>query len=129
VSTLEELLRGSDVVSLHCPATSETRHLINEQTLSLMPEHAYLINTARGDVVHEAALTSALKERKIAGAGLDVLSVEPPAPSNPLLSAPRCVITPHIAWATRDARRRLLATTADNVAACLAGSPRHVVNG
>ncbi len=126
---LDTLFSRSDVVSLHCPLTADTKDLVNARRLGLMKLTAFLLNTARGPLVNEADLAAALHAGRIAGAGLDVLSVEPPAPSNPLLSAPRCVITPHIAWATRDARRRLLATTADNVAACLAGSPRHVVNG
>ncbi len=126
---VDRLFAESDVVSLHCPLTPETDKLVDARRLSLMKPTAFLINTARGALVDEAALAEALAAGRIAGAGLDVLSVEPPAPSNPLLSAPRCVITPHIAWATRDARRRLLDTTAGNVAAFLAGSPRNVVNG
>jgi glycerate dehydrogenase len=105
---LDTLFSQSDVVSLHCPLTPETNAFVNASRIEQMKPTAFLLNTARGALV--------------------VLSVEPPSPSNPLLAAPRCVITPHIAWATRDARRRLLETTAGNVAAFLAGSPRHVVN-
>jgi glycerate dehydrogenase len=126
---LDTLFSESDVVSLHCPLTPETNAFVNARRIEQMKPTAFLLNTARGALVNEADLAAALSAGRIAGAGLDVLSVEPPSPSNPLLTAPRCVITPHIAWATRDARRRLLETTAGNVAAFLAGSPRHVVNG
>ena len=126
---LDTLFRTSDVVSLHCPLTPDTKDLVNARRIETMKPTAFLLNTARGALVNEADLAAALHAGRIAGAGLDVLSVEPPSPANPLLSAPRCVITPHIAWATRDARRRLLETTAGNVAAFLAGSPQHVVNG
>lgn len=125
---IDRLFAESDVVSLHCPLTPETNRLVDARRLSLMKPTAFLVNTARGALVDEADLAAALAAGRIAGAGLDVLSVEPPSPTNPLLSAPRCVITPHIAWATRDARRRLLDATAGNVAAFLAGTPRHVVN-
>ena len=126
---LDTLFTQSDVVSLHCPLTPDTNALVNATRIEQMKPTAFLLNTARGALVNEADLAAALHAGRIAGAGLDVLSVEPPSPLNPLLAAPRCVITPHIAWATRDARRRLLETTAGNVAAFLAGSPRHVVNG
>ena len=126
---LDTLFRTSDVVSLHCPLTPDTKDLVNARRIETMKPTAFLLNTARGALVNEADLAAALHAGRIAGAGLDVLSVEPPSPANPLLSAPRCVITPHPAWATRDARRRLLDTTAGNVAAFLAGSPRNVVNG
>ena len=126
---LDTLFSQSDVVSLHCPLTPDTNALVNARRIEQMKPTAYLLNTARGPLVNEADLAAALHSGRIAGAGLDVLSVEPPSPSNPLLPAPRCVIPPHIAWAPRDARRRLLETTAGNVAAFLSGSPRHVVNG
>lgn len=125
---IDRLFRESDVVSLHCPLTPETRGMVNASRLSLMKPTAFLINTARGALVDEAALAAALDAGRIAGAGLDVLSVEPPPASNPLLAARNCVITPHIAWATRNARRRLLDATAANVAAFLAGTPRNVVS-
>jgi glycerate dehydrogenase len=115
------------VVSLHCPLTPETKELVNAARIEQMKPTAYLINTARGGLVHEADLAAALNAGRIAGAGLDVLSVEPPPATNPLLSAKNCVITPHIAWATRAARRRLLAITAANIAAFLAGRPQNVV--
>ena len=126
---LDRLFRESDVVSLHCPLTPETRGLVDGRRLGLMKPTAYLVNTARGALVDEAALAAALDSGTIAGAGLDVLSVEPPPPTNPLLRARNCVITPHVAWATRSARRRLIETTAANVRAFAAGRPQNVVNG
>jgi glycerate dehydrogenase len=125
---LEAVLRESDVVSLHCPLTPETRHLINATTLRLMKPTAFLINTSRGPLVDEPALAEALREGRLAGAGLDVLSAEPPPATNPLLSAPNCVITPHLAWAATAARRRLMDVTVRNVGAFLSGKPQNVVN-
>jgi len=126
---LEDLFRRSDVVSLHCPLTAETRGLVNADRLSLMKPTAFLINTSRGPVVDEAALADALNEGRIAGAGLDVLSSEPPDAGNPLLRARNCFITPHIAWATRAARERLLAASVENVRCFIEGRCRNVVNG
>ncbi|MFM7206378.1 MAG: D-2-hydroxyacid dehydrogenase [Planctomycetaceae bacterium] len=125
---LDTLFRESDVVSLHCPLTPDTHHLVDARRLALMKPSAFLVNTARGPLVDEAALAAALNDGRIAGAALDVLAVEPPPPSNPLLRARNCVITPHVAWATRDARRRLIEVTAANVAAFAAGRPQNVVN-
>ena len=125
---LEELFRQSDVVSLHCPLTPETHKLVNAERLALMKPSAYLINTSRGPLVDEPALAEALNAGRIAGAGLDVLSTEPPPADNPLLTAKNCCITPHIAWATRAARQRLLDTAVANVRAFLAGKPQNVVN-
>jgi glycerate dehydrogenase len=125
---LPTLLRESDVVSLHCPLTPETQGLINAETIGLMKPTAFLINTSRGPLVNEADLAAALDQGRIAGAGLDVLSVEPPPAANPLLTARNCIITPHIAWATRNARRRLIEVTAANLRAFVAGQPHHVVN-
>ena len=125
---LDTLFRESDVVSLHCPLSPETRHLVDARRLALMKPAAFLVNTARGPLVDEAALADALNAGRIAGAAVDVLSVEPPPPTNPLLTARNCVITPHVAWATRDARRRLIDVAAANIAAFAAGSPRNVVN-
>jgi glycerate dehydrogenase len=125
---LEELFRQSDVVSLHCPLTPETRGLVNAERLGLMKPTAYLINTSRGPVVDEQALADALNAGRIAGAGLDVLVSEPPSADNPLLGAKNCCITPHIAWASRAARQRLLDTAVANVRAFLAGKPQNVVN-
>jgi len=126
---LEPLLRQSDVVTLHCPLTPQTQKLINRQTLAWMKPTAFLINTGRGGLVDEAALADALNAGRLAGAGLDVLSAEPPPADNPLLTARNCRITPHYAWATTAARRRLLAISVANVRAFLAGTPQNVVNG
>jgi glycerate dehydrogenase len=125
---LDTLFRDSDVVSLHCPLTPETKGLVDARRLALMKPTAFLVNTARGPLVDEAALAAALNAGQIAGAAVDVLSVEPPLASNPLLTAKNCVITPHVAWATRDARRRLIDVTAANLAAFAAGQPQNVVN-
>jgi glycerate dehydrogenase len=125
---LEAVLRASDVVSLHCPLTPDTRELIRAQTLAFLKPSALLLNTSRGLLVNEADLAAALNEGRLAGAGLDVLSVEPPKPDNPLLRAKNCLITPHMAWAARAARQRLLEVAATNVRAFLAGQPIHVVN-
>ncbi|KMM17332.1 D-2-hydroxyacid dehydrogenase [Synechococcus sp. GFB01] len=125
---LDTLLAASDVVSLHCPLTPLTEGLINADRLARMKPGALLINTGRGALVEEAALAGALARGHLGGAGLDVLSVEPPAADHPLLAAPRCLITPHVAWASRAARGRLIAATAANVATLLAGSPINVVN-
>jgi len=125
---LETVFRESDVVTLHCPLTAETRGIVNDARLRLMKRTAYLINTARGALVDEAALARALNEGRIAGAGVDVLSSEPPKAENPLLAAKNCVITPHVAWATRAARERLLKAAIENVKAFLAGRPVNVVS-
>ncbi len=125
---LEELFRQSDVVSLHCPLTPATLKLVNAARLAIMKPSAYLINTGRGPLVDEAALAEALNAGRLAGAGLDVLSTEPPPAENPLLTAKNCCITPHIAWATRAARQRMLDTVVANVRAFLDGNPQNVVN-
>jgi glycerate dehydrogenase len=125
--TLDRLFQESDVVTLHCPLTPQTAGLVDAARLAQMKPTAYLINTARGPLVQESPLLDALQAGRLAGAGLDVLSVEPPAPDHPLLRAPNCVITPHIAWATRAARQRLIAQSAANIAAFLAGVPVNVV--
>jgi glycerate dehydrogenase len=125
---LDTLFRESDVVSLHCPLTPETKGLVDARRLAMMKPTAFLVNTARGPLVDEAALAAALNAGQIAGAAVDVLSVEPPPASNPLLTAKNCVITPHVAWATRDARRRLIDVTAANLAAFAVGQPQNVVN-
>ena len=126
--SLNELLARADIVSLHCPLTPDTRHLINSERLALMKPTAFLINTSRGPLVEEAVLADALNSGRLAGAGLDVLSAEPPAPGNPLLTAKNCLITPHIGWASKAARRRLMGITAANLRAFLAGQPQNVVN-
>lgn len=124
----DELFAGADVISLHSPLTPETTGLINKKNLALMKPTAFLINTARGGHVNEQDLADALNEGRIAGAGLDVLSVEPPAADNPLLSAANCFITPHFAWATQEARARLLAITVENVRLFAEGKVQNRVN-
>lgn len=126
--SLRELLERSDVVSLHCPQTAENLHMINKESLSWMKPTAILLNTARGGLVEEKALADALRENRLAGFGADVVSKEPIEESNPLLSAPNCVLTPHIAWAPLETRRRLHHIAADNLCAFLAGNPKNVVN-
>jgi glycerate dehydrogenase len=125
---VDTLLRESDVVTLHCPLTPETTRIVNAQFLAKMKRTAFLINTARGGLVDEVALADALNNGGIVGAGLDVLSVEPPPPDNVLLKVKNCIITPHIAWATKTARVRLLQVTADNIRAWMNGKARNVVN-
>jgi glycerate dehydrogenase len=127
-ATLDELLQTSDVVSLHCPLTPETQEMINSERIALMKSTAFLINTSRGGLIVDQDLADALNEDRLAGAGLDVLSIEPPPPQNPLLNAKNCIITPHIAWATREARQRLMAAVAENLAAFLQGHPQNAVN-
>ena len=127
-SGLDDLFRGSDAVSLHCPLTPETEGIVDRRRLSLMKRTAFLINTSRGPLVDEEALREALEEGRIAGAGLDVMAVEPPAAGHPLYGARNCYITPHNAWATGAARKRLLDTVVDNVRAFVDGSPQNVVN-
>ena len=129
VVDLDYLFRESDVVSLHCPLTPETKDLVNARRLASMKATAFLLNTSRGPLVDEAALAEALNTGRIAAAGLDVLSSEPPSAGNPLLTAKNCLITPHNAWAMRAARARLLKTAVDNVRAFLAGKPMNVVAG
>ena len=125
---LDELFRSCDVLSLHCPLNEQTRGLVNAARLSTMRPSALLINAARGPLVNEADLADALARGVIAGAALDVLSQEPPPPENPLLRAPRCVITPHNAWATLAARKRAMQIATANVRAILAGAPINVVS-
>jgi glycerate dehydrogenase len=125
---LEPLLRRSDIVTLHCPLTAETAKLINAERLALLKPGAFLINTSRGPLIDETALAEALNAGRLAGAALDVLSVEPPPPSNPLLAARNCLITPHIAWATKAARQRLVRIAIANLRAYLSGHPQNVVN-
>lgn len=127
-ASTDEIFAQSDVISLHCPLTEETKHLVGPRTLGLMKPSALLINTGRGPLVDEAALAEALRAGRIGGAGLDVLSVEPPVAGNPLIGAPNCLITPHIGWATREARARLIAQVAANVRAWQQGEPVNVVS-
>lgn len=125
---LETLFKSCDIVSLHCPLTEDTFHLVNSERLSLMKKSAILINTGRGPLVDEEALARALNEGIIYAAGVDVLSQEPPQPDNPLLHARNIRITPHISWATREARKRLLDISVQNLECFLSGSPQNVVN-
>lgn len=125
----EELFAEADVISIHLPLTEETRGFVNGHRLSLMKPSAYLINTSRGPIVDESALSKALNEGKIAGAGLDVLSKEPPSPDNLMLSAKNCVITPHLAWASRAARSRVIDISAASLKAFMNGELLHAVNG
>jgi glycerate dehydrogenase len=125
---LDELFTKADVISLHCPLTPENRGLVNRARLRLVKPTAYLLNTARGPLVVEEDLAEALNDGRLAGAGLDVVAREPIAPDNPLLTARNCLVTPHIAWATVEARQRLLDTAVANVASFLAGTPTNVVN-
>jgi glycerate dehydrogenase len=126
--SLDQLFGTSDVLSLHCPLTDATKHLVNAPRLSGMKRFAFLLNTSRGPLIDEGALANALNEGRIGGAALDVLSVEPPDAGNPLLSAKNCLITPHIAWATRAARSRLMQAAISNIRAFLKGEPQNVVN-
>lgn len=126
--SLETLLRRSDIVSLHCPLTPETSGLVNSTRLALMKPTALLINTSRGLLVDEPALAAALNSGRLAGAAVDVLSTEPPADANPLLTASNCLVTPHIAWATQAARRRLMQIAVGNLRAFLAGKPENIVH-
>ncbi|MDF2924497.1 MAG: glycerate dehydrogenase [Paenibacillaceae bacterium] len=126
--SMETLLRESDVVSLHCPLTAETKGLVCANWLEQMKPTAYLINTSRGQLVNEHDLVEALKAGKLAGAALDVLSEEPPAPDNPLLDTPNCIITPHIAWATVEARSRLMEIAVENVRSFVQGQLQNAVN-
>ena len=125
---VEELLSESDVVSLHCPLFPETEGMINSERLAMMKPTAFLLNNSRGPLIVEQDLADALNSDQIAGAGLDVLSVEPPLEDNPLLKAKNCLVTPHISWATREARSRLMNTVIENVRGFLANSPQNVVN-
>lgn len=126
---LDALLATADVVSLHCPLTASTRGMIGERELRLMKPTAILLNTARGPLVDEQALADALSQGRLLAAGLDVMTLEPPREDNPLLREPRCFVTPHIGWASRESRERLMATTVANVEAYLAGAPVNVVAG
>jgi len=125
---LETLFRTSDVVSLHCPLTPLTQQLVNAERLAWMKPSAFLLNTSRGPLIDEPALAEALNTGRLAGAGLDVLSVEPPPAENPLLTAKNAVITPHNAWGTRAARSRLLRLAVENLRAFRDGRPQNVVN-
>lgn len=125
---LDTLLANADFVSLHCPLFPETAELINADTISKMKDGAVLINTARGGLLDEQAVKDALISGKLSAAAVDVVSQEPMQPDNPLLTAPNCIITPHIAWAPRESRQRLLDCVVENIRAYLKGRPQNVVN-
>lgn len=127
-SEVPELFATADVVSLHCPLTTDNPRFVNAALLQRMKPTAFLINTARGGLVDEPALAAALAAGRLAGAAVDVVSAEPIRPDNPLFTAPRCLITPHMAWGSLAARRRLMAATAANIEAFLRGRPINVVN-
>jgi len=126
--TIPELLQRSDVVSIHCPLFPETRGLINKENLARMKPTAFLLNTSRGPIIAEQDLAEALNEGRIAGAGIDVLPTEPPVDGSPLIGAKNCIITPHISWATKEARTRLMSGSLKNLAAFVAGNPINKVN-
>ena len=127
--TLDRLLAQSDVISLHTPLLPSTEHLINRETIAKMKDGVILLNTSRGQLIHEQALADALNQGKVAAAGLDVVSSEPIHGDNPLLQAKNCIITPHMAWGARESRQRIMDCTAENIRAFLAGKPQNVVNG
>lgn len=124
----DTLFREADYLSLHCPLTEETRHFVNRETLRKMKPNAVIINTARGGVIEEEALTEALNSGMIRGAGIDVLDTEPMRPNHPYLTARNCYITPHVAWASIEARTRLIDLVAENLKAFQSGHPIHKVN-
>lgn len=124
---INELLENSDVVSIHCPLVPETKGLINKESIKKMKRSAFLLNTSRGPIIIDEDLGEALNNDLIAGAGIDVLSVEPPSENNPLFKAKNCIITPHIAWATKEARERLMNIAVKNLSEFIAGRPVNVV--
>ena len=123
-----ELLQRADVISLHCPLFPDTKEMINKESIAEMKSSAFIINTSRGGLIKDAELAEALNNGNIAGAGLDVLSVEPPIEGNPLIGAKNCIITPHIAWATKEARGRLMNTLLENLKAFINDKPQNVVS-
>lgn len=126
--TFDELLAKSDIISLHCPLTDSTIGIINKETIAKMKDSVLIINTSRGPLVVEKDLCDALNNGKVAGAAVDVVSAEPIAADNPLLKARNCIITPHIAWAPKESRTRLMSIAVDNLAAYISGTPVNVVN-
>lgn len=125
---LDELLKTSDIISLHCPLSESTQGIINTGSIRKMKDGVMIINTSRGGLINEADLTEALNSGKVAYAAVDVVSIEPIKADNPLLNAKNCIITPHIAWAPKESRSRLMQTTAENLDAYLKGAPKNVVN-
>ena len=126
-TTIEGLLGASDILTLHCPLTDDTRELINKETLALMRPGSIIINTGRGQLVNEQDVADALESGQLLGYGADVLTEEPPRADNPLLKQPHAYITPHIAWATKEARQRLLNICVENIKAFQTGEPINVV--
>jgi glycerate dehydrogenase len=126
--TIQDVFKESDIISLHCPLTETNKEFVNKEMLQLMKPTSYLVNTARGQLINEQDLARALNTNTIAGAALDVLSKEPPDDNNPLLKARNCIITPHNAWSTREARQRIIDMTSENIKAFLDGHPKNVVN-
>lgn len=126
--SFEELLKQSDYISLHCPLTPQTRHMINKETIAMMKPTAYIINTGRGALIDEPALIEALKEGRIAGAGLDVQETEPPVQDNPLYDMPNVILTPHMGWKGLETRQRLVSILAANIQAFDEGRPQNVVS-
>ena len=126
--SLDDLFSQADVISLHCPLTEQTHHMVDQARLTTMKPNALIINTSRGPLIDNQALAQALHSGTIAGAGLDVLDVEPPPADHPLIGAPRCIITPHIAWYARSSRERLMQVAAENLQAFIAGAPINQVN-
>lgn len=125
---LDEVLAQSDVISLHCPLFESTRGIVRAETIAKMKDGVMILNTSRGPLIHEGDLVAALASGKVAGAALDVVSTEPIAADNPLLSAPNCLITPHIAWAPKESRQRLMDIAVANLESFLKGAPQNVVN-
>ena len=126
--TLDELYAKSDIISLHTFLSDETYHMINKDSIAKMKDGVLLINTSRGPLIVEEDLAAALHSGKVAGAGLDVLAVEPARMDNPLLKEENCLVTPHIAWAPKESRQRLMDIAVENLKAFLAGAPQNVVN-
>lgn len=126
--SLEELLKQSDYISLHCPLTPQTRHMINKDTIALMKPTAFIINTGRGALIDEPALIEALQKGQIAGAGLDVQETEPPAQDNPLYDMPNVILTPHMGWKGLETRQRLVSILAANIKGFIEGKPQNVVS-
>ena len=127
--SLEELLKNSDYISMHCPLTESTKHMINRETLSLMKPSAFVINTSRGALIDEAALIEALENGTIAGAGLDVQEIEPPEENSPLYTMDNVLLTPHMGWKGLETRQRLVSILADNIKQFMEGNPINVVSG
>ena len=126
---MEELLKNSDYVSMHCPLSESTKHMINKDTLSLMKPSAFIINTSRGALIDEAALIEALENGTIAGAGLDVQETEPPEEKSPLYTMDNVLLTPHMGWKGLETRQRLVSILADNIKKFIEGNPINVVSG